>query len=184
MGWFRHKPTQEKYVEAAVTIASNLFLHTIPEADDAPAELKFSLPDSRYRYLLFCLSAVVTTALVYDEKKQIQPEILFKGCLHFATWTATKQAQEYFDDPVSSQSAVGNTNTIFQDFLERWSEWLTLEKESRNNEIIDLICSMIHTTESSEPVEQADINRLGELALQIDCRLPTMRAAFVELANR
>ena len=57
MGWFSSKPTQEKYVEAAVTVASNLYLHTIPEADDAPAELKFSLSDSRYRYLLFCLSA-------------------------------------------------------------------------------------------------------------------------------
>src|SRR6185295_20408534 len=103
MGWFSRKPTQEKYVEAAVTVASNLYLHTIPGAEDAPADLQFSLPDSRHRYLLFCLSAVVTAALAYDEKKQIQPEMLFKGCLLFATWIATEQAQEYFDDSASSQ---------------------------------------------------------------------------------
>jgi hypothetical protein len=184
MGWFSRKPTQEKFVEAAVTVASNLYLHTIPEAEDAPAELKFSLPDSRYRYLLFCLSAVVTAALAYDEKKQIQPETFFNGCLLFATWTATEQAQEYFDAPASAQAAVSDASTILKEFLKHWAQWPILEKEGRNDEIIDLICSMIHAAESNEPIEQTDMDRLGELALQIDCRLPTMRGAFVELANR
>ena len=93
----------QKQVEAAIRVASNLYLHTIPGAKDAPVPLQFSLSDSRYRYLIFCLSAAVTTALAYDEEKKIQPEALIKGCLHFATWTATENAQEYFDDPVSSQ---------------------------------------------------------------------------------
>ncbi len=30
MNWFRRKPSQQKYVEAAITVASNLYLHTIP----------------------------------------------------------------------------------------------------------------------------------------------------------
>ena len=34
------KPTQQKYVEAAITVASNLYLHTIPGANDAPARLQ------------------------------------------------------------------------------------------------------------------------------------------------
>lgn len=184
MGWFRRTPTQEKYIEAAITVASNLYLHTVPGAEDAPAGLKFSLPDSRYRYLLFCLSAVVTTALAYDEKKQLHPASLFKGCLLFATWVATEQATEYFDDHTSSQAAVSNASAIFQEFLKQWSQWPTLEKEGRNEEIIDLICSMIHATESNKPIEQVDMDRLGELAQQIDCRLPAMRGTFVELANR
>ncbi|MDX6529827.1 MAG: hypothetical protein QOH41_2117 [Blastocatellia bacterium] len=184
MDWLSRKPTQEKYVEAAVTVASNLYLHTIPGAEDARADLQFNLRDSRYRYLIFCLSAVATATLAYDEKKQVQPEALLKGCLFFATWIASENGQEYFDDPATAEVSASNAAAIFQEFLEHWSRWPTLEKEGRNDEIIDLICSMIHTTESNEPTVQTDIERLGPLALQIDCQLPTMREALVELANR
>jgi hypothetical protein len=90
MGWFTRKPTEQKYVKAAITVATNLYLHTIPGAEDAPVPLQFSLPDSRFRYMVFCLSTAVTAALAYDEEKQIQPEPFIKGCLHFATWTATE----------------------------------------------------------------------------------------------
>lgn len=182
--WLSSNPTQQKQVEAAITIASNLYLHTIPGAEEAPAPFQFSLPDSRYRYLIFCLSATVTAVLAYDEKKDIQPEVLFKGCLHFATWTATENAQEYFSDPSKSQDAVNNATAYFIEFLKHWSTWPELEKEGKNAEIIDLICSMIHTTESNEPAEHADTQRLGQLALEIDCRLPTMRSAFIELVSR
>ena len=152
MGWFSRKPTQEKYVEAAVTVASNLYLQTIPGADDAPSDLQFHLQDSRYRYLLFCLSAVVTSALAYDENKEIQPEAFLQGCLVFATWAARDNAEQFFGHP--AQYARGIGQQIFQEFLTQWSQWPTLEKEGKNDEIIDLICSMIHTTESNESVER------------------------------
>src|SRR6266404_501541 len=183
MRWFSRKPTQQKYVEAAITVASNLYLHTVPGAVDAPAPLQFSLPDSRYRYMIFCLSAVVTAALAYDEKKEIQPDALIKGCLHFATWTATENAQEYFDNP-ASQDSINSATAYLQEFLKHWSRWPELEKEGRTVESIELISSMIHTTESTVPAEKTDVQRLGKLALQIDSRLPTMRGAFIELANR
>jgi hypothetical protein len=184
MSWFSRKPTQQKYVEAAITVASNLYLHTIPGAEDAPAPLQFSLPDSRYRYLIFCLSAVVASALAYDEKKQVQPEALINGCLRFAIWAGKENPRDYFDDPASSQDSIDNAAAYFQEFLRHWSRWPEFEKEGRAIEIIDIICSMIHAAESNEAVEQIDKQRLGKLALQIDCRLPTMRAAFLELANR
>ena len=173
MSWFRRKPTQLKYVEAAITVASNLYLQTIPGAEDAPAPLQFSLPDSRYRYLIFCVSTVVAAALAYDEKKQIQPGALIDGCLHFVTWLATENAQD----------SINNATSYLQEFLKHWSRWPELEKEGRNLEIIDLISSMIHTIESSVPASESDMRRLGELALQIDCRLPTMRGALIELAH-
>jgi hypothetical protein len=187
MSWFRRKPTQQKYVEAAITVATNLYLHTIPgaEAGILPCSpLQFSLPDSRYRYMIFCLSAVTTAALAYDEKKHIQPESLIQGCLHFAAWTATEHAKEYFDDPASSQASIDSATAYFQEFFEHWSQWPGLEKEGKSNEANDLISFMIHMTESSVPSERADIQRLGDLALTINCRLPTMRGALIELANR
>ncbi len=184
MSWFSRKPTQQKYVEAAVTVASNLFLHTIPGAEDAPAPLQFGLPDSRYRYMIFCLSTVATAALVYDEKKNIQPQALLEGCLKFATWTATEHAEQYFDDPTSPQDSINNTTAYFQELLNHWSRWPELEKQGKNAEIIKLISDMIRTTESELPAASADMQRLDSLALSIDCRLPTMRGALIELANR
>lgn len=39
MGWFSRKPTPQKQVEAAVTVATNLYLTTIPGAEAAPVPL-------------------------------------------------------------------------------------------------------------------------------------------------
>ena len=184
MRWFSRKPTQQKYIDAAIKVATNLYLNTIPGAADAPAPFQFNLPDSRFRYMIFCLSAVVAAALAYDEKKHIQPETLIKGCLHFATWTATENAQEYFADPATAQASIKSATAYFDQFLKHWSRWPELEKEGRTVEIIELISSMIHTTESNDAADKTDVKRLGDLALDIDCRLPTMRGAVIELTNR
>jgi hypothetical protein len=181
MNWFRRKPTLEKHVEATITVASNLYLHTIAGADDAPVQLQFSLPDSRFRYLIFCLSAV-TTACAPEMQN---PAAVVNDCLRFlVSLAATEQVQDFFDGPVIPQDAATNGAAYFQEFLNNWSIYVELEKQSRNTEIVDLICSMIHTTESNAPTERTDVKRLGELALHIDCRLPTMRGAYVELLNR
>ena len=134
--------------------------------------------------MIFCLSAALTAALAYDEKKHIQPEILIKGCLDAANLIATKDAQEYLGGPASSQDSVENASAYLTEFLKHWSRWPELEKEGRNAEIIELISSLIHTTESNNPLTASDQERLGPLALQIDCWLPTMRGAFTELAGR
>jgi hypothetical protein len=183
MGWFNRKPTQEKYLQAAVTVASNLYAITIPGGSDAPVTLEFGLPDSRYRYLIFCLSTAAMAAIVYDEEKNIQPDRLVNGCLSFATWAATHLASEYFGAPATAEESSGNAAAHFQYFLNQWSRWPALEKDGRNLETIDLICSMIHTTESNEPASPTDLERLGPLGLDICCRLPTMRRAFVGLAK-
>src|SRR5439155_23869150 len=146
MGWFSPKPTPERQVEAAVTVATNLYLQTIPGAKDAPISLQFSLPDSRYRYLIFCLSATVTAIFAYDEKKDIQPDGLIKGCLNFATWAATENPKEYFSALPSRQDAANSANAYLVEFLKHWSKWPEFEKEGKNTDIIDLICSMIHST--------------------------------------
>jgi hypothetical protein len=184
MNWFRRKPTQQKYVEAAITVASNLYLQAIPEADEAPVRLQFTLSDSRYRYLLFCLSTVVTAALAYDESKDIEPEALIGGSLQFLTGYATEHPGEYFDDASTAQNSIRRTNEYFGEFLKQWSRWPQLEKAGNSAKTNELISLMIRTTEADSPAETADMRRLGELALDIDCRMPTMRGALVELAKR
>jgi len=184
MNWFRRKPTQQKYVEAAITVASNLYLHSIPGADDAPSRLQFTLPDSRYRYMIFCLSTVVTAALAYDESKDIQPQALISGSLQFLTLYAGPHPGEFFDDPSTAQNCIRRTNEYFQEFLKHWSQWPQLEEAGKSAEINDLISLMLRTTEADLAAETTDMERLGGLALDINCRMPTMRGALVELANR
>lgn len=168
-----------------MTVASNLYLHTVPEAEESPAPLQFSLPDSRYRYLVFCVSTAVTAALVYDEKKKIEPENLMTTCLHLVMQQIPEIAQLLgFKNGAIPQESIANCPKYFRDFLKHWSQWPELEKQKRYEEIEDLICLMVHTTESAEPLSQIDKERLGRLALEISCRMPTMHGAFVELASR
>jgi hypothetical protein len=184
MGWFSRKPTPEKQIDAVIKIGTNLYLHTVPEAEDAPAPLQFCLPDSRYRYLIFCLTTATNAILAYDEKKNFQPEVLYKGCLHFATWAATATPQDYFSEPISHQDVSNVAMPFFTKFLKLWAEWPNLENAGKNSEINDLICSMIHSTESNAPADKSDLHRIGPLALWIDCRMPTMFGAFTELIKK
>jgi hypothetical protein len=182
MSWFSRKPKQQKYVEAAIAITSNLYLHTIPGTENPPAVLEFGLKDSRYRYMIFCLSAVIVSALGYDEKKQIQPEEFTKGCIYFAQGLALRKPQEYFDDPESVQSSIDHATPRLMEFFRYWSPLVKLENEEKYTEVIDLVSSIIHTTESDQPISQKDKQRLWPLATKIAGQLPAMRATLVELA--
>src|SRR5271169_4677968 len=135
------------------------------------------------RYMVFCLSTAVTSALAYDEKRQIQPEVLIKGCLEFAGWYFTQNSQKYTSDSSDLQNSADCAASYFKEFAKYWSVWPELEKAGENSKIIDLISSIVHIAESSEPITESDKKRLGPLALEIDCRLPAMRRAFVELAS-
>jgi hypothetical protein len=180
MSWFSRKPTQEKQVEAAVKVASNLYFQTIPRAEDAPAPLEFGLPDSRYRYLIFCLSTMTTACA----SKMTAPDAVVNDCFRFLfTWATTEGSQEVFGGPVNPQDAATSGGIFLQEFLDTWSQCVELMKKGQHAETMELICSMIHTTESNKPAEPTDKQRLSPLALQIDCWFPSMQSAFVELVN-
>jgi hypothetical protein len=181
--WPHLEPAQQKYVEAAVQVATNLYLDTTRGTEDKPTPLQFSLPDSRFRYMIFCLVASVTAALLYDDKMRIQREVFLTGCLHFAEWVATENPGGYIEDSANAQDATA----YFGEFLKQWSQWVALmtEGNAENIEIVEqLVSSMIHTTESNLPAEEADMQRLRGLALSIGSRFSAMREAFVELANQ
>jgi hypothetical protein len=134
MSWFSRKPPpRQKQVEAAIKVTTNLYLHTIPGAHDAPAPLEFGLPDSRYRYLIFCLSAVATACAT--EMKY--PDAVVDDCLRFfVTLAATERVQDFFDSPVNPQDAATNGAAYLQEFLNNWSRYVELEKKGRDAELI------------------------------------------------
>jgi hypothetical protein len=183
MGWFTSKPTQEQYLNSVIKVATNLYLNTIKGENGVSTNFQFELVDSKYRYLIFCCSAVFTTILAYDEKKNIQPEILFNGCIQFLKWAGNEYPSEYFETDRYGQY-VENVEHVFQEFFKPWAKWLSLEQQGKNSEIVDLICAMIRSTESKKETEEEDINRLGELALEINGRLATINSAVLELAKK
>lgn len=183
MGWFSRKPTHERQVEAAITVASNLYLQSVPEAEEAIAPLLFSLPDSRLRYLLFCLAAMSAAC----SREMADPNAILNDSFRFLVkWAITERAQEFFGDQVDDPQAVAtNAGIYLQQYLDNWSTYIELEKQGGYNEkIISLLCTMIRFAESDLPPNPTDEERLGPLALQLDCRFPTMRDAFSALVRR
>jgi len=184
MNWFKKKPSPDKYNAAVIKVATNLYQMTAPGAKEVAVELQFSLPDSRYRYMLFCLSTAFTAALIFDEKKSIRPPALMKGCLDFATWLATERPQDCFMDSVTPKDPSGVANRYFMEFLKSWSRYAGLEHNGHHAEIGDLIATMVHSTETNSPVNSEELKRLGPLALEITCRLPAMNGALLEMVNQ
>jgi hypothetical protein len=172
--------THQKQVKAAVTIATNLYLRTIPGGEDAHVPLQFSLPDSRFRYLIFCFSAVATACV----REMTNADAVMKDCVHLVATVPAVHVQDFFDGPVNPPDVESKGAAYLKEFCNNWSRYDALEKDGRNMEAIDLICTMIHTTESNVPAETADNERLGKMGLQLSCRLPTIQGAFIELANQ
>ena len=185
MRWFKRRPTQQKYIEAVIRVGSNLYLYTLPGSKDAPAPLVFNLPDSRYRYFLFCLGTAAMAALVYDEKKEIRPQTLLESCLGAATSLASTQPKDFFEAGFGlNDQAATDARSYYQEIIVRWAAWPDMEKANDLSGLWNLISQMVHSAESNEPADKADMERLGPLALEISCRLPTMRGAVIEWAER
>lgn len=183
MRWFTKRTTQQQYIDSVIKVASNLYLNTLSGKGGINTSFQFDLPDSRFRYLIFSLSTVITAVLAYDEKINVQAAELIKGGVQFAKWAGTKYPHDYFTEEKDIQDFIANTENIFDKYLHLWSNWPLLERERKNNEVIDLVCNMIRSTESEQLISKGDINRLGQLSLEIVCRLPTMRFAVEKLTN-
>jgi hypothetical protein len=179
------KPSQENYIEAVTQVGTNLYLSTLPGSKDAPAPLVFQLPDSRYRYLLFCLGTTAMAAIVYDEKKEIQPQVLLEGCRRDATRLASFPTGDFFDAGFTPDNPTAtNVGLYLQDIINHWADWPDLRKANDMEGEWNLISHMLHSAESNEPPDKADLERLGPLALEITCRHAPIRRAVVELAER
>jgi hypothetical protein len=167
----------KKESEAAIRIASNLYLHTTKKTEDATEVLRLNLSDSKYRYLIFCFSAVIAACASEMEN----PSEVVNECLVALARGAVEQHSDFFDDPIEFATALNNGLIYLQEFNRQWAVYAELEEKGEYN--IDTLASMIHSSEANVPTENADVQRLGELALEIACRMPAMRGAFVELVH-
>jgi hypothetical protein len=179
MRWFTRKSKIEKQVEAAIKVASNLYLLTIPGGEEAVVNLEFCLPDSRYRYLMFCMSATAAACA-----KDMDISAVTESVFGLTETVATERSQEFFGGPVRPMDAVKGITPTFHWFMNGWARCEELAKEQKHEEIIQLLSFMIHATESPCPGTESDVERLKEFVLQIlSCHRPAMQRAFSDLLS-
>lgn len=176
---FGRKRKTERQVEAAIKVASNLYLLTVPGGEEAVVKLDFCLPDSRYRYLMFCMSATAAACAV-----EMDLDAVGEAVFGLTLAMAQEQATEFFGGPVNPNDALKGITPVFHWFMNGWAKCVQLEKEQRIREIVEIVSAMIHSTESPLPSTESDVERLNKLALQIHCQFPSMRGAFKELLSR
>jgi len=176
MGWFSGKSTHQKQVEEAIRISTNLYEDTKPGAAAAPAPLHFCLPDSQYRYLLFCLSAMQTACA----SKMKNPDAVLNECFDLMIRLCTTEGDRvfFFGRPVDAQEAANQGGAYLQDFLHRWSAYVDIVQGGNRQTGTAIICSMLRCVESDDPAGPTDGPRIWPLALWIENGLPAMRKAF------
>jgi len=172
---YRSEKKQKKQVEAAVKIFSNLYLHTTSTSSGV---LHFKFPDSKFRYMIFCMCAMVKACedIIHD------PELLIKDCIQFlASFTTHKSnVQDYFDVPIDPEEAENKGTLYSRNYLENWSKFYEAIKGDNAKEGNSIICSMIYSTETNEPLTKADKERLDELSWVIASFIPSMQNAFID----
>jgi hypothetical protein len=175
MGWFSRKPTTEKQAKTAAKVASNLYLLTIPGGEDAIADLQFIMPDSRFRYLLFCMSATAAACAT-----AIDINAIGEAVFAMVRMAVQERSAEFFGGTVNEKDVLKAITPRFQWLMNGWAKCVELEQERRVTDVVEMIAVMMHSAESPLPATAEDTERLGPLALQIHCRMAAMCRAFKE----
>ena len=175
----RNGTSPRKEVEALIRVASNLYFQTMSGGVWSKESFRFERPDSRYRYLVFCLS--VTSKACSGLIKIENMSEIFDECVAVETaWTIEEDVLGYHGDQVDLKVATDKGKLYLRDFSKGWMEYLELEVLGKEMEVSKQVCRMIHSVESETPLSDADSLRLIESAMLISRMLPTMREAFVE----
>jgi hypothetical protein len=144
MGWFSRKPKIEKQVQAAIKVASNLYLLTVPGGEKAVGNLQFCLPDSRYRYLMFCMSATAAACA-----NDLDINAITEAVFALTEAIATERPQEFFGGPVRPLDAVKDITPTFHRFMNGWARCEELAKERKHEEIIQVLSFMTALSEKT-----------------------------------
>jgi hypothetical protein len=162
-------------LNAAITVITNLYLHTTSASKDT---LRFQLQDSKYRYLVLCMSGMVKAC----EDVLDNPDSLITNCIHeLAIFTTSQDPQEFFGASIGVQDAETKARDYFDEFTRHWVTCFDAVQSGKEVDAITTLTSMIHFAESNEPADETDLQRLEELSLRLECFMPELRGAFIDL---
>lgn len=173
----------QKQVAAMTKIAVNLYEQTyaVP-ALRGTTPLRFELLDSRFRYLIFCLSIVHSVCA----PRMKNPDAVLNACAQALISNAldVEDADGIFDRPVSDRQRVANDGMGYlEDFLHRWSAYIDVARARNRQAATGLVASMLRTTESDAPSDSTDGPRLWPLALAFEDRFKDIAGAFNSLSG-
>jgi hypothetical protein len=180
MGWFGGKSSHKREVGAAYRVVHNLFDATTEGKSRAPLVLRFELPDSRFRYLVFCL----TTAQAGCAHRMKNPDAILNELFHVIVLGCLNvDPAFYFGGPILPQQAANQGGQYLQDYLERWSAWVDIVQGSNPSAATSIVAGMLRSTESSRVPTDGDARRLWPLATWIEGSLEPMAEAFTDMAR-
>ncbi len=180
MGWFGGKSRHKKEVDAAFKVLGALFEKTTEGGADAPLVLNFELPDSRFRYFVFCLS----TAQMACAGRMENPDAVLNELLHTVVAVAVStDPQRFFSGAVDPQQAANKAGDYLEDYLHRRPTYIDILKGGNATAAIGIVPGMLRHAESESPPNQEDARRLWLFATWIEERLKAMRGAFINMAR-
>lgn len=158
-----------------------MFEQSAEPGGSAPAVLKLEDPESRFRYVMFCLSTVhAVCGYLMQRPGKVLDEVarnLVKNAVAYAG------PDGFTVVPVSLQEAFDDNLGHLKDFLHRWSAYADEARGGRVRAGANVVCLMLREVESPSPATTEDRSRLLPLAQWVEGRFDLMHQAFLKLTN-
>ena len=172
---------QLKQIEAITTIYSNLYIHDISTSFDF---LNLEYPNSRFRYMIFCLSMAIKAC----EELITSQELLQKECLHFlaALTTSRENVNEYFGQQTTAvQAEIDGTNYL-DEYLQKWEIYYDVLTNGDKEKAIETLSSMIYSVGTNKQINVTAQQQLSQVCWQLEFTLSkgSMKGAFTDLLAR
>jgi hypothetical protein len=176
------KATNQAQILAMTKIAVGLCERTMDPDSDAPPALLPMRPDSRLRYMMFCISTVQAVCA----RRMSHPDEVLNECARKAIAAHATEAR-LSDWASRTPSELDQTLDFgigcLQNFLHRWSTYVAIGRNGRREAATSILCSMLFDVDSADPAEEGDGDRLWPLALWIEGQFGAIDKAFVELCG-
>jgi hypothetical protein len=182
MSWFGGKTDHQKQVAAVTRILVRLYEETTDPRGQGPKVLNFQLPDSRLRYLMFCLSTVHAVCA----RRMKNPDAVLNECAYNLVsniLTSDDAADAVGKGPLQPQKVMNDGSAYLGEFLDRWSTYIEITNGGNRHAATGLVCTMLRETESLAPAAEGDASRLWPLACWFEDWMKAIDSSFVQLAG-
>lgn len=166
---------RKRQIEASAKLFFDLYNYTTSTYKNV---FNFKLPDSRFRYMVFCLSVFLKSCEVLIESS----DLLLKEYVHFLVNFAMSKENinNFFVGEVKYSEVEEDAKNYLNQYMKEWITYSDAIKINDTNEAATIICWMIVFTESQGLVDANDIKRTKKLILEIERSMSRLRDTFLD----
>lgn len=173
MGWFSGKADHKRDVDAVLNCTAVLY-EKLAGVHGQTSKLCLSLPDSRFRCMMFSLVTVYTT--IYG--KLHKPEsVLMESCVS-VTCHGLQSPIVFFGKETKQQESVLKGQEYSQFFLNQWSNHISAGRYSTATGRA-MVATMLRYIESTVTPVSSDLIRLTALAADIEGITRNIESQFI-----